>query len=62
MSTKRKDWKKLLKEQEIKDNAEIITELTDKMNSKTIIEYICICGEKNKKTNNSIINHSGFFL
>jgi protoporphyrinogen oxidase len=61
MTTRRKNWEKILKEQEIKDNSEIITELTNKMNRNMEINFKCNCGETYEKTIRQIIEKSGLF-
>lgn len=47
---KRKDWKKLVLEQSKIDNAEIITEVGDKVNRSFRIFFKCNCGEENDKS------------
>lgn len=59
----KKDWKKILKEQEIKDNAKIITELPDEFNIKKIlIKFKCNCNEIFEKKGHIILNGKmGFY-
>jgi hypothetical protein len=60
--TRRKNWAKLLKEQEIKDKCKIITEITNKMNGMMKIKFKCTCGEIYIKTMNTITRKRGGFF
>lgn len=61
MGAKRKDWKKLLKKQEIKDKAIIITKIPDNVKRYLKINFKCNCGKKYNKTIRLIIENSGLF-
>lgn len=57
----RKDWKKLLQPQIIKDNAVIITEIPDKINRDFRVKFKCNCGVEYDKTIRKIIERSGLY-
>ena len=58
---KRKDWKSLLLKQQEKDGGKILTDLDKKLNTTTVIKFICNCNEIDEKKARYIIENSGLY-